>query len=62
LELQKEKEKISGIITEVERSKLRQRKLIEQEQNVLNGHIEKRITGIQRQILDLAINGDKKGD
>lgn len=62
LELQKEKEKVSNIITEVEKSKLRQKKMIEQEQGILNGHVEKRITSIQKQILDLAVNGDKQGD
>jgi len=41
---------------------LRQRKMIEQEQTILNGHVEKRISGIQKQILDLAVNGDKSGD
>jgi len=62
LELQKEKEKVSNIITEVEKSKLRQKKMIDEEQTILNGHVEKRITGIQKQILDLAVNGDKAGD
>jgi len=62
LELQKEKEKVGNIISEVEKSKLRQKRMIEQEQTILNNHVENRISGIQKQILDLAVNGDKLGD
>jgi len=62
LEIQKEKEKVSTIINEVEKSKIRQKKMIEQEQTLLNDHVQVRMDNVQKQIMDLAVNGDKKGD
>jgi len=62
LEIQKEKEKVNSIINEVEKSKIRQKKMIDQEQSLLNDHVQVRIDNVQKQIMDLAVNGDKKGD
>eukprot|EP00801_Mesodinium_rubrum_P004267 Mrub_04269.p1 GENE.Mrub_04269~~Mrub_04269.p1 ORF type:complete len:426 (+),score=98.95 Mrub_04269:84-1280(+) len=62
LELEKEKEKISNIIKEVEKSKYRQRKLIAEEQGLMSGNIESRVNKVQQQIMSLAVEGDRKGD